>query len=464
MSGTPVKLHVYDMTQGMAKQLSRQLLGHEIEGVWHTGVIVYGVGLSRFFLAGITHTCSASEYFFGGGIERSAPGASPAGRPLHVIDLGTTAKTQVELEQYISSSLRQKYNVGTYHLLQNNCNNFSSDVAVFLTGKPIPSWITGLPAEVMSTPLGRMLEPMINQDMFGGGGGGVMPNPSGSPFSSFPGGLLGSGAPSPQLPVPAAPTAPAMPWLRGARPILYEGAQLPMIMKAIRDAHTGFGEGTPERLTPAEEAFVAGPLEEFLKRLLAAPKDGRVGVAIPEPFMPMMVRLVGAWPANKMLPILDTLRIAALHPTLNQTLRQDPSSLCNLFSLPETAQWLIGSERVLTVVTLGIALLDLTTAPVRQAGASLLHNVGLAVSREEEDATPVALKALAMALKKETDLDTTQLLMRAMGAYLLDGEMAQAILQTLDFRASKWIGAANPNVVTIARELMTLLGEQPAPN
>ncbi|KAJ4452425.1 putative desumoylating isopeptidase 1 [Paratrimastix pyriformis] len=139
MSGTPVKLHVYDMTQGMAKQLSRQLLGHEIEGVWHTGVIVYGVGLSRFFLAGITHTCSASEYFFGGGIERSAPGASPAGRPLHVIDLGTTAKTQVELEQYISSSLRQKYNVGTYHLLQNNCNNFSSDVAVFLTGKPIPS-------------------------------------------------------------------------------------------------------------------------------------------------------------------------------------------------------------------------------------------------------------------------------------------------------------------------------------
>jgi hypothetical protein len=32
-----VQLAVYDLTQGMAKQLGPALLGIEIEGVWHTG-------------------------------------------------------------------------------------------------------------------------------------------------------------------------------------------------------------------------------------------------------------------------------------------------------------------------------------------------------------------------------------------------------------------------------------------
>lgn len=38
-----------------------------------------------------------------------------------------------------------------YHLLDNNCNSFSNEVAEFLTGNPIPSYITNLPAEVMET-------------------------------------------------------------------------------------------------------------------------------------------------------------------------------------------------------------------------------------------------------------------------------------------------------------------------
>ena len=37
-----VQLHVYDLTGGMAKGMSKQFLGIEIEGVWHTGVVVYG--------------------------------------------------------------------------------------------------------------------------------------------------------------------------------------------------------------------------------------------------------------------------------------------------------------------------------------------------------------------------------------------------------------------------------------
>ena len=46
-----VKLHVYDLSKGMAAQFSRQLIGKYIEGIWHTGIVVYG-----------------KEFYFGGGI------------------------------------------------------------------------------------------------------------------------------------------------------------------------------------------------------------------------------------------------------------------------------------------------------------------------------------------------------------------------------------------------------------
>jgi len=37
-----VVLHIYDLTNGMAKTLGRQLVGIDVEGLWHTGVVVYG--------------------------------------------------------------------------------------------------------------------------------------------------------------------------------------------------------------------------------------------------------------------------------------------------------------------------------------------------------------------------------------------------------------------------------------
>ena len=38
-----------------------------------------------------------------------------------------------------------------YHLLDHNCNNFTAEAALFLTGNSIPDYITNLPDEVMST-------------------------------------------------------------------------------------------------------------------------------------------------------------------------------------------------------------------------------------------------------------------------------------------------------------------------
>jgi hypothetical protein len=53
----------------------------------------------------------------------------------------------------------------SYHLLNHNCNNFTDEACRWLVGQPIPAHITGLPAEVLNTPLGKMVEPMINQMM-----------------------------------------------------------------------------------------------------------------------------------------------------------------------------------------------------------------------------------------------------------------------------------------------------------
>ena len=47
-----VRLAVYDLSQGMAKQFSMGFLGKQIDGIWHTGIIIWG-----------------KEYFFGGGIQ-----------------------------------------------------------------------------------------------------------------------------------------------------------------------------------------------------------------------------------------------------------------------------------------------------------------------------------------------------------------------------------------------------------
>lgn len=48
-----VILRVYDLSMGMAKILSPGILGSTIEGIWHTGIVIYN-----------------KEYFYSGGIQK----------------------------------------------------------------------------------------------------------------------------------------------------------------------------------------------------------------------------------------------------------------------------------------------------------------------------------------------------------------------------------------------------------
>ncbi|KAH7492520.1 Desumoylating isopeptidase 1 [Phytophthora ramorum] len=144
---TSVTLHVYDLSHGMARQMSPALLGKTIDGVWHTGVLVFG-----------------REYFFGGGgIQAMAPELVVQRygmQPVRTLALGETSRTQQQLEQFLRDN-SARFTDATYDLLRHNCNNFSDEVATFLVGSGIPQYIIDLPNEALNSPFGAMLRPML---------------------------------------------------------------------------------------------------------------------------------------------------------------------------------------------------------------------------------------------------------------------------------------------------------------
>ncbi|KAJ3181176.1 hypothetical protein HDU87_001305 [Geranomyces variabilis] len=143
-----VQLYVYDLSQGMARIMSRQLTGRHFEAIYHTAVVVYG-----------------TEYYFGQGIMESRPGQTHHGVPLEVIPMGQTEIPREMFLEYLQE-LKQVWTADKYHLLDNNCNTFSNELCNFLVGKDIPPHITGLPAEFLNTPFGQSLRPML-EGMFG---------------------------------------------------------------------------------------------------------------------------------------------------------------------------------------------------------------------------------------------------------------------------------------------------------
>ncbi|KAI3678720.1 hypothetical protein L6452_38023 [Arctium lappa] len=141
--GYKVSLHAYDLSGGLARQLSMSFLGKAIEAIWHTGVVVYG-----------------TEYYFGAGIQQILAGTAPYGAPLRVIDLGVTHVPKDVFEMYLQE-ISPRYTAETYSLLRHNCNNFSNEIAQFLVGASIPEYIVNLPNEVMNSPMGALIMPMI---------------------------------------------------------------------------------------------------------------------------------------------------------------------------------------------------------------------------------------------------------------------------------------------------------------
>lgn len=128
----------------MAKNLSRQFLGKQIDGIWHTGIVVFG-----------------KEFYYGGGICKDPPSKTPYGTPMRSITLGETEIPE-ELFLEFLQEIQYKFTADKYDLFENNCNNFTDACSEFLVGEKIPSYITGLPKEVLATPMGKMIKPMVD--------------------------------------------------------------------------------------------------------------------------------------------------------------------------------------------------------------------------------------------------------------------------------------------------------------
>jgi thiol-disulfide isomerase/thioredoxin len=143
-----VQLFVYDLSQGMARMMSMPLTGRQIDGIWHTSVVVFG-----------------REICFGQGIQIFQPEITPYGAPVEKISMGQTMIPPDVFWEYIET-MKTIWTADKYHLLDNNCNSFSDEVCQFLVGSGIPKHITGLPAEFLNTALGQQLRPMI-ENMFG---------------------------------------------------------------------------------------------------------------------------------------------------------------------------------------------------------------------------------------------------------------------------------------------------------
>ena len=95
--GEKVQLYVYDLSNGLARQLSPMLLHKQVCSTAYSSTLLSLRGQVRNFLQvylqidGIWHTAivvGGLEYYYGGGVNQSKPGSTPFGRPLEVIDLG----------------------------------------------------------------------------------------------------------------------------------------------------------------------------------------------------------------------------------------------------------------------------------------------------------------------------------------------------------------------------------------
>ncbi|KAI1104901.1 P-loop containing nucleoside triphosphate hydrolase protein [Jackrogersella minutella] len=138
-----VHLLVYDLSNGLAKQMSLGLLGFQLDAIYHTSIELEGL-----------------EYVYDSGINVIQPGTSHLGRPLERIHLGKSELPMEVIVEYLDS-LKEIYTPQAYDLFRHNCNNFSNDFSTFLVGKGIPDHIANMPQHVLDSPFGRMMQPQL---------------------------------------------------------------------------------------------------------------------------------------------------------------------------------------------------------------------------------------------------------------------------------------------------------------
>ncbi|DBA96750.1 TPA: hypothetical protein ACH3X1_015589 [Trebouxia sp. C0004] len=127
MGGEPVYLNIYDLSDQNSWTYWCGV------GIFHSGLEVCGV-----------------EYAYGGheydvsGVFATNPKDAPG--PVlfrESVLVGHTQMSPQHVQQAVQE-MGEQYKGNAYHLLQRNCNHFSNDLCVKLTGQPAPLWINRL--------------------------------------------------------------------------------------------------------------------------------------------------------------------------------------------------------------------------------------------------------------------------------------------------------------------------------
>lgn len=81
-----VTLLVYDLSRGMARQMSMGILGFQLDAIYHTSIEIQG-----------------REWVYDGGIIDIVPGSSHHGQPMERIVLGQTSLPMDIIHDYLDS-------------------------------------------------------------------------------------------------------------------------------------------------------------------------------------------------------------------------------------------------------------------------------------------------------------------------------------------------------------------------
>mmetsp|Transcript_29430 Transcript_29430/g.90920 ORF Transcript_29430/g.90920 Transcript_29430/m.90920 type:complete len:279 (-) Transcript_29430:91-927(-) len=170
-----VQLYKYDLSHGMARQMSQGMLGFQLEAIWHTSVVVYG-----------------REFYFDGGvgIANSTPGQTRFGQPVEVVNSGETEVSPSDFANWVRDQAA-KFGPGDYNLLERNCNHFSDDALDFLTGQGVCEEVRTMIPRVLATPLGQLLRPSLETAMMAPGS-----SPAAATSSQVPPGVSAHANPS----------------------------------------------------------------------------------------------------------------------------------------------------------------------------------------------------------------------------------------------------------------------------
>lgn len=140
-----VKLNIYDISAGRAKKFSPWLFGQRLDGLWHTGVVVFG-----------------REYYFSRDIFMQTPGETAFGAPTKVIHLGHTFWREEEFHQYISRQLKPRFHRGTYDCITNSCNHFTDCCTMYLVGCHVPNEVMQQPTWLLKSRFVQAARPLLN--------------------------------------------------------------------------------------------------------------------------------------------------------------------------------------------------------------------------------------------------------------------------------------------------------------